>query len=137
MWGSRARTPLDDTVVGIDVSDSSLKILDPNDISDAGDVGARIERTDFPLEGHNTVTTISRIYPHIEGTEPVEIQFGSQQLAGGPIRWKPARVFTPGVDRKIDLRTTGELHAWRIQSLGTGNWKMSGMDIEYAVVGKR
>lgn len=137
VWGSRQRTPLDDTIVGVDGAGSSLLVLDPTDIRNSGPLGTRIERTNFPLEGMRQVTTITRVYPHMQGTEPVQIQFGSQDYAGAPIRWKPAQTFTPGMDRKLDIRTTGELHSWRIQSLGEGNWVMSGMDIEYTPNGVR
>jgi len=137
VWGSRKRTPLDDTIVGVIGSDSSLKLLEPSDKRDSGPLASRIERTDFPLEGFDNVTTITRIYPHIEGTNPVQIQVGSQDKAGGAVSWKPVATFTPGKDRKIDIRSTGSLHAWRIQSIGEGNWGFSGMDIEYEFAGKR
>ena len=137
IWGARTRTPLDDTIVGIVAADSSLKIMDAQDSTDAGAIGTRIERVDFPLGGQRQVTSISRVYPHIEGTEPVRIQFGSQDYPGGPVRWKPGVDFTPNIDRKVDIRTTGELHCWRIESLGVGHWTFSGMDIEYTESGVR
>ena len=136
-WGSRKTTPLNETVVGIDNYNSKLIILDPLGAGTDGDTETSIERTNYPLDGHKQVTTITRIYPHIEGTQPVSIRFGSHDYAGSPVRWKPAVTFTPGVDRKIDLRTTGELHAWRVESIGTGQWKMSGFDINYVKAGLR
>jgi hypothetical protein len=137
VWGSRERTPLDDTVVGVINSDSSLKFLEPKDKRDSGPLQTRIERTDFPLEGLNMVTTIVEAFPHMDGTSPVEIQFGSQKIAGGPVTWKPSVTFIPGVDRKVDVRTTGSLHCWRIESETTGNWAFSGMDIFYENAGER
>ena len=136
IWGSSVRTPLDDTVVGVNNVNSELIFLDPSDERSV-ELGTRIERVGYPLGGHDDVTSITRIYPHIEGTQPVSIRFGSHDKAGGPIRWKPAVNFTPGIDRKVDIRTTGELHAWRIESLGFGNWNMSGMTIEYEAGAKR
>ncbi len=135
-WGSALLTPLDDTVVGCKSGDGTLHFQDPRDVPD-DDVKTRVVRTDFPLEGHRQVTTISRVYPKIEGTEPVRIQMGSQDRAGAPVRWKPPLTFNPGQDRKLDVRTTGELHAWAIESIGKGNWIMSGMDIEYTPNGAR
>ena len=94
-------------------------------------------RTDLPIGGHETNTTITRVYPIVEGTAKLEFRFGSQQLAGGPVTWvgKP-REFTPGKDRKIDVRTTGELHAYEVRSKG-GFFKLTGMDIEYSLAGSR
>jgi len=136
-WGSRRRTPLDDTIVGVNNQDSSLYIIDPKGFINTGDISCILERTDFPLEDLNDVTTITSVYPHIQGTNPVSIQLGSQKIAGGPVRWKPARQFIPGQDRKIDIRTTGALHCWRIKSIGTGTFNISGMDFEYVPAGKR
>jgi hypothetical protein len=95
-------------------------------------------RTDIPIGGHETNTTITRIYPYIEGTTDVQIRVGSQQNAGGEILWAGGyRNFTPGKDRKIDVRTTGELHAYEIRSSGTDHFDLTGMDIEYSLAGSR
>ena len=134
-WGTNARTPLDDFVMGVQ-ADGSIVQLDGITVNE-GSTASTIERSDFALEGHSKVTTIRTIYPHMEGTKPVEIRFGAQQFAGGPILWKPAVTFTPGVDRKVDIRSTGELHAWRVSSTEPGNWKFSGMDIDYVIDGER
>lgn len=136
VWGSRKNTPLDDTIVGVGTA-SDLKLLEPTDIRDSGPLTTRIERTDLPLDGIDNVTTITRVYPHIDGTTPVDIQFGSQTHAGGPVSWKPPQTFAPGVDRKLDVRSTGSLHAWRLQSQEEGNWGFSGMDLEYEESGRR
>jgi hypothetical protein len=136
VWGSVVRTPLDDTIVGVNRATSELIFLDPKDTREV-ELGTRVERIGYPLGGHDDVTTITRVYPHIEGTQPLTIQFGSHDKAGGAIRWKPAVLFTPGVDRKIDIRTTGELHAWRFQSEGFGNWNLSGFTVEYEAGAKR
>jgi hypothetical protein len=135
VWGSRKITPLDDTIIGVNSASSALIMLDPS-IPNT-DLNTRIERTDFPLEGHRQVTTITRLYPHIEGAGSLNISVGSQDYAGAPIRWSPPSEFTPGVDRKIDVRTTGELHCWRMESIGTISFDFSGMDIEYAKNGQR
>jgi hypothetical protein len=92
----------------------------------------------MPIGGHEGNTTITRVYPLIEGTAPVEIRMGSAQRAGGPIRWAgDFRVFTPGVDRKLDIRTTGETHAFEIRSTGRAFFDMTGMDIEFSMAGGR
>jgi hypothetical protein len=92
----------------------------------------------MPIGGHEGTTTITRVYPHIDGSSEVEIRFGSQQNAGGEILWAGGyRKFTPGKDRKIDIRTTGELHAYEIRSTGTDFFDLTGMDIEYSMAGAR
>ena len=135
MWGSRKLTPLNDTVVGISGGDSKLILLDPNE--GVSNYNAIIERVNYPLETARNVTTITRVFPNVDGTQLLNIQFGSQDYPSGPVRWKPPVQFDPSVDRKIDVRTTGELHAWRISSTGNKAWRISGMDIEYSNAGER
>ena len=136
-WGSQNSTPLNDTVIGIDTSDSSLVILNPLLSSGSADLASRIERTNFPLDGHERVTTLTQLIPHMRGSEDVSIQVGSQQYFGGPILWETAVTFNPATDRKIDVRSTGLLHCWRIDSLGTGSWSLSGMTFTYTTGGLR
>jgi len=94
-------------------------------------------RTDIPIGGHEANTTITRVYPQVEGTAKLEFRFGSQQYAGGPVAWAGSpREFTPGKDRKIDIRTTGELHAFEVRSKD-GFFKLTGMDIEFQPAGAR
>jgi hypothetical protein len=97
-----------------------------------------IRRTDLPIAGHEANTTITRIYPLVEGTAPIQVRVGSQQHAGGPIAWAgDYRTFIPGKDRKIDVRTTGEVHCYEIKSEGGSFFNMTGMDIEFVPAGKR
>ena len=96
-----------------------------------------LQRTDLPIGGHEANTTITRVYPHVEGTATLQFRFGSQQFAGGPVTWvKGFRDFTPGKDRKIDVRTTGELHAFEVRSK-EGAFKLTGIDFEYSPAGSR
>jgi hypothetical protein len=117
-------------------SDSSLNYQSPSQGPDA-EASSSIERLSLVLEGQSVVTTITRLYPHMEGTQPVYISVGSQPYADGPVSWKPDVMFTPGVDRKVDIRSTGELQCIRISSTGTGWWRLRGLDVEYAIAGAR
>ena len=132
-WGSTANTPLNSRVMAIDSSNSDL-LVPKNELTGTT---AYIERLGLPLEGHDSVATITRVYPHIKGTQEVQIQLGSQDNAASAVRWKPAVSFQPGTDRKIDIRTTGELHCWRITAEDSGDWEFSGMTVEYTNAGKR
>jgi hypothetical protein len=92
----------------------------------------------MPIGGHEANTTITRVYPLIEGTAEVEIRFGSQQFAGGPVRWAGDwMTFQPGTDRKLDIRTTGELHSYEVRAVNSGFFNLTGFDIEYSLAGGR
>ena len=136
VWGSVKSTPIDDTVIGSNPVTGTLYLIDPKQTPD-NDFNSRIERTNFPLLGERQVTTITRLYPHIKGEGQVSIQVGSHDYPDSPVRWKPPVIFNPSTDRKIDVRSTGELHAWRIDSVGKEIWSMSGMTIEYVKAGLR
>ena len=97
-----------------------------------------LTRTDMPILGMEGVSTITRIYPLVNGTAPIQIRVGSQQQAGGPVKWAgDFRTFLPSKDRKIDVRTTGELHAYEIKSKSGEYFDFTGMDIEFTPAGQR
>jgi len=137
-WGNRTRTPLNNTIIGV-TRDAKLLILDPGDVvgTNITNINTFIERTDFPLLGHNEVTSIVYIIPHVRGTSSLIFQFGAQDFAGGPVRWSEELTFTPGIDRKLDVRVTGELMAYRVKSIGIGTWELSGMTVAYVPNGER
>ena len=97
-----------------------------------------IERVAMPMQGHEDVTMLSRIYPQVEGNTPVEISVGSHHYAGDGAQWKQlCGVFDPRADRKVDIRTSGELHAFRVEGPTNGNFNLSGLDIEFVPAGGR
>lgn len=114
---------------------SDFQLLQPEFPSE--DLNCLMERTDLAIVDQVTVTTITKIYPHIQGSKPVRIQIGSQDFPGSAVRWKPYNLFDPTQQRKIDVRTTGALHTYRILSDGTGFFRFSGMDLEYVADGVR
>lgn len=136
-WTSNNSSPLSTGIVCVINSPASLKLLEPTASRDSGDLRSIIARDNFSIEGVNETTTLVKVYPHIKGSGPISIQFGSQLIPYGPIRWKPAMTFNPGIDKKLDIRTTGLFHCWRIDSVGQGSWEFSGMDLEYENCGVR
>jgi hypothetical protein len=133
-WHLAGNQPFNGTLFG--VSDETIYNLDPQ-LPDEPPTSF-IQRTDMPIGGHEANTTITRVYPLIEGSSEVEVRFGSQQYAGGQVRWAGGwKTFRPSVDRKIDIRTTGELHAYEIRAKGTGFFKLTGMDVEFSMAGAR
>lgn len=142
-WSENQTSPFDDTIIAVvkptqvEVG-GKLLLLDTEISIDTTPYDAVIERVGFALEGLNNVTTITRVYPNMTGPESALIEVGSQDYPGSPIRWKPGVEFTPGVDRKVDIRTTGELHCFRISTNNVNStWSISGIDIEYSMAGER
>ena len=133
-YAGQVRSPLNNRVIGVDTADN-LIIVDP-EISSAANTDAFIERQNFALEGHDVVTTITEVIPHITG-DPVYIQIGSHEKTGDNIVWQPAITFDPNTDRRVDILSTGALHGWKISTIGNGNFELSGMTIKYERSGLR
>ena len=143
IWNKQTSTPLNNTVVlatkpsGPGESGRLTELDNPTDAPD-NVYSSLIERTGFALEGLTRVTTITRVFPHIRGKGQIYIQVGSQDYPGADVRWKEAVLFNPNTDRKIDIRTTGELHCFKIYTIDDPTfWEFSGMDIEYVDSGTR
>jgi hypothetical protein len=142
-WGQRQVSPMDDTIMAITKPESigvggKILLLDFTVTGAEVPFNTVIERTGFALEGLNNVTTITRVYPHMRGPGSCYIQLGSQNHPGAPIRWKPPVLFDADDDRKVDIRTTGELHCFRIYANDiVSYWELSGIDVEYVNSGAR
>lgn len=133
-----ARITFQEHPYAVNHGNSEIHLLDAKEPID--DLDVFLERTNLPIEGQVNITTLTRLYPHIEGSNLLRIRVGSQDRPGGRIRWKPYKDFNPDPDegdRKLDVRSTGALHCYRIESIGKGNFRLAGLDIEYEVDGIR
>ena len=133
-WYTQAEFGGRPTIISVDANGVIVDV-DPRAPSTALDCFA--ERTDIPLDGLKSVTTITKVFPKIECSGSVKLTFGSQDHNGGPVRWKPSIIFNPSVDRRVNIRTTGALHCWRIESVDNAPFAFSGMQIEYTEAGTR
>jgi hypothetical protein len=135
-WAGNTQSPLNLQVIGLNGINGGLVELDPN-VGTGQDTDFLIERTDLRIEEDPNVCTVTRLYPHMDSSDPVLIQIGAQKFPGGPVAWKAAQSFTPGTDRKLDVLCTGALFAYRVASIGTGLVDMTGLSIEYELDGAR
>lgn len=150
-WSTSSSTVVRQTLVGIQgpgeygVSDNigRLIVIDPSfstQVFTDFPSTPNIVREGFPIGDLGAVTTITRVYPKMQGDAKVWISIGAQDYPGSPIRWKPAVLFDSNFDRKIDVRSTGELHCFKVESFDNTNeqtWELSGWDVEYVYAGAR
>lgn len=143
-WDDDSNTPFDSNILALSYigEGESIqgKIISISAIigTNAEPFDSIIERTDLVLEDLDTATTIQQIYPHCQSANKVLIQVGSQSSPGAPIMWKPAVEFDPNTQRKVDMRTTGVLHAYRISVQDVkSDFFISGIDILYTRAGRR
>lgn len=141
-WDSDSATPFDNSIVSLVPNKDTTpgKIISISAIIGTNEepFSSIIERTDLVLLSLDQNTTIQRIYPHVSSANTIKIQVGSQQSPGGSVRWKPPIEFDPKTQRKVDIRTTGILHAYRIivEDVKT-DFVISGIDIQFVEAGKR
>lgn len=122
-------------IIGISPTTGRLISLDDN--SSASELESYIEAINIEIDGVPDSTSITRVYPYMSGDVDIQIQFGSQDNINGPVKWRQAVTFNPSTQRKIDVRTTGKFHAYRISTTSNKNWTFTGMDIEYVRSGVR
>lgn len=137
IWNGVGDSPFLNSMIGVAPSNgAALRDIFFPAYSDP--INAVIERTGLMFNGNDVgVTTITRIYPHVKGSGQLSIEIGSHDFASGAVRWKPPRLYVPDQDRKIDIRTTGELHAYRIKSLDNNFFTFNGITFEYEDNGVR
>ena len=134
-WGGADITVIDSKILGLTTA-GELRNLDPHNEIDEDGLNMLVERESFPLEGHSHTFMTSRVYPHASG-DPFIFQIGAQQFAGGPVTWSTERVFDPNKQRKIDVRVTGEMLAWRVKSIKKNRFIFSGFSVEFSEAGRR
>lgn len=134
-WDYSGTSPFSFSIVGINPTDSSIIAIEYADYSD--NLDTYIIREGFVIGDQRSSKTITAVYPHMKRGYTVAIQVGSQKYAGDPVLWEPEIIFDPRADRKIELRSTGTLHAWKVRSIDNNAFTFSGMDIEYYEGGLR
>lgn len=135
-------SPSDTILYGVTNGIGSLTMLD----AIAGDPTLRenvlIEHSRLSLAqwlettGDNVVY-ISRVYPHFTGKGRVQMRIGTANSTHEGISWDPWVEFVFGTDHAIDLRSAGRFLAYQIKPYAgeTPEFALSGMDLEWAVVG--
>lgn len=139
-WNDSSTTPFDTALLGLHQgSDGYALILLDNEIGlNSISFKSTIERTDLMFHEVTEFSCINKVYINADGSSKMKIQIGSQMHPGGKVYWKPAVEFTPGVNRKVDIRSTGCLHSYRIiaDNIDT-NFNLTSIVFEYNMAGKR
>jgi hypothetical protein len=139
-WDDSSSTPYNTVILGLLATDVgySLGILDNEIGFNSEPFTSIIERTDILFNDVSDVSSITRVYVNATGSSDLKIQIGSQQYPGGPVYWKPAVKFTPNKQRKIDIRSTGCLHAYRVMADNIdSNFILTSLLFEFTMAGKR
>lgn len=96
-----------------------------------------LERVGIVPKTIDEVTSMTKAYVQFSGTGTVVMEFGDQEFPNAPIRWRERKQIDVETQRKVDFRSTGRLHAYRITGSTKDNWRFTGMTIEYTEAGLR
>ena len=82
---------------------------------------------------------VKRIYPRVLGTAGDVLNFyvGVRATQNATVQWTGPYPFVIGTDYKIDLRVTGRLLDFRVESMATSGWRLHGLGIEFDEDGLR
>jgi hypothetical protein len=132
-WRLGGQNPFD----GMSLAVSGDNVYNVDTQTPDEDITTFVERQQMPVAGHDTNTTVTRLYPQVEGSSTVKVSVGSHQHAGDGVAWAKPVDFTASEDRKVDIRSTGELHSFKVEGKAKDNFNLTGFDVEFALAGKR
>jgi hypothetical protein len=133
-WASRAFNPSAQMLLA--ANDADIHLLDFTTQFDGADIDSYCERDGIVLDNIETVKMVRRIYPRATGG-PMRVSIGSRAAPNAGVQWEGPYTFTPGTDHKIEVRSTGRLHAIKFQFDGDTACTLEGYDLEYVQVGER
>ena len=133
VWKVQVFSPINDTLIG---AGKGLWQLDTGLTDDGLPIELLAEKTGILLGGENKWNEIVSVTPRTEGSGEILLQIGKQSSPESrDIFWSPARAIVPGENRRIPFKIISPCFGWRI--VGTGEWKLSSLTIEYEPGGYR
>jgi len=146
IWDFRQYNPANSSMLMADTSNTKLLKADDTNQFDGVSMTATLERQGLAVIGRNrdgsakvdvdAVKRVSRMYPKFTGSGTVNVYLGTQSVIGGTVTYGSANPFVIGTDRKIDARSTGLLHAIKVESTGDVSWRLNGYDLDLTIVGR-
>lgn len=104
---------------------------------------AFLERTGLDLDviGKNLTqyTHLQAIWPQLSVEQPDKAfwQFGANDLVNQEPVWSDEVAFDPRTESKIDINEAGKYLAYRFILRGTGDFRLSGFDVQLVIRGRR
>jgi len=128
VFNSSTNTPLSHHIVII--SDNNVMKSSDNNIVDES-TNFIIEKLYFQLTDSAKNVQINECYLDILGEpfQTVSVQFGTAKSHDSAISWKPAYSYEIGKTRKIDMRSSGLFHCFRLSSNDAQHFEIAGLSL--------
>lgn len=126
---------------------TKLLQLDASYYMDGASYPSTLERTGLDVIGvdryghlqrdRNTRRLITGVWPKMSGT-PVYITLGRYETLEGSIEWGERRLFTPGIDERVDFYTETGVFGIRFESaVNGGSWSLEGYELDIVNLGRK
>lgn len=136
-WGQQAYNPSVDSLLMCGTSDNKFYLADSGVTFDGTNFTTTLERRGLHAGKTDSVKSISRVFPRIEGTGTVDISIGAELAPGSGVTYNDPVSFTIGTDSKVDCRVRGKYMAIKIEGSAATQFRLSGYSIESEVVSDR
>jgi len=81
-------------------------------------------------QGTSGINQLKRIYPQISGEGDITIRTGGANSPRGAVSWNDPVTYSINGGHKLDVRTTKRYLAIRLESSGSGSWRLTGWDLD-------
>lgn len=84
-------------------------------------------------------TNLQAIWPQISMDAPEDCrwEFGGSNFIGAAPSWGAPRTFDPTIETKIDINESGKYLSYRFTCAGSGDFSLSGFDVQMLIRGRR
>jgi hypothetical protein len=136
-WGQQEFNPSIDSLLMCGTSDNKFFLADSGVTFDGANFTTTLERRGLNAGRTDSIKSISRVYPRIEGTGSVSISVGAELSPNSGVVYNTPVSFDIGTDNKVDCRVRGRYAAIKIESETASQFRLSGYAIESEVVSDR
>lgn len=135
LWSNRAFNPSARTLLAACAND--IHQFDLTTTGNGVAYDSWLIRDGLVIEGLDTVKLVRAIYPKATGAGTISVSVGARLNQNDSTAWEGPYSFVAGQDYKIDVRSTGRVHAIKFAFEAGFEGALHGYDIEYVTVGRR
>lgn len=145
-WNQRLYSPTNNTLIMAGAANTKLYEADKTDQNAGSNMTAFIQREGLAVAGNDRhgnpkvdMTSrkfVSRIWPKLSSTGPLNVYVGGQENIGGAITWNGPHSFDPSVDDSIALEVNTPFIAVKFESTSDISWQLDGYKLDVQRAGR-
>jgi len=137
-YDANAAREASDGLVGIDIDNDTLVLLDGAEGQAVGQINAGVSRESLDFGDATQVKLLTEVWPKVIGNsgDVISVRAGGQMEPGDPITWSPYVNYTIGTDQKVDTFATGRYISVELLAQGARSWRCAGFDVNIELTGR-